>query len=100
MSFRFDKLTIKAQEAVQAAQQEAAERGNPQIDALHLLFALVEETEGIVGPILEKIGANRSQLERVLQAELNHLPKVSGGAQPSMSESLSKVLEAASKQAT
>jgi ATP-dependent Clp protease ATP-binding subunit ClpB len=100
MAFRFDKLTIKAQEAVQAAQQEAAERGNPQIDALHLLFALVEETEGIVGPILEKIGANRGQLERVLQAELNHLPKVSGGAPPGMGDSLTKVFEAANKQAT
>jgi ATP-dependent Clp protease ATP-binding subunit ClpB len=99
MAFRFDKLTIKAQEAVQAAQQEASERGNPTIEAIHLLYALIEETDGVVAPILEKIGVNRSQLERILQAELGHLPKVSGGAQPGVGESLSKVFEAAAKQA-
>ena len=99
MAFRFDKLTIKAQEAVQAAQQEASERGNPTIEAIHLLYALIEETDGVVAPILEKIGVNRSQLERILQSELGHLPKVSGGAQPGVGESLSKVFEAAAKQA-
>ncbi len=59
MAIRFDKLTLKAQEALQQAQTLAADRGNPQIEPLHLLAALVAETEGIVGPILEKIGANR-----------------------------------------
>jgi ATP-dependent Clp protease ATP-binding subunit ClpB len=99
MAFRFDKLTIKAQEAVQGAQQEASERGNPTIDALHLLYALAEESDGVIAPILDKIGVNRAQLERILQAELNHLPKVSGGASPNVGESLSKVFEAAAKQA-
>ena len=99
MAFRFDKFTIKAQEAVQAAQQEAAERGNPTVESLHLLYALVEESEGIVGPIFDKIGVNRAQLERILQSELSHLPKASGGAQPGVGESLSKVFEAAAKQA-
>ncbi len=49
MAFRFDKFTIKAQEAVQRAQELAADRGNPQIDPLHLLAALLGESEGVVG---------------------------------------------------
>jgi len=99
MAFRFDKFTIKAQEAVQRAQELAADRGNPQIDALHLLASLVSESEGIVQPILEKLGVNRQQLERIIQAELGHLPKVAGGAPPQLGDSLGRVLEAAQKQA-
>ena len=99
MAIRFEKLTIKAQEALQRAQSLAADGGNPQIEALHLLSALVAETEGVIRPILDKIGANRGQLEKVLEAEISHLPKVSGGAVPQMGESLVKVTEAAQKQA-
>jgi ATP-dependent Clp protease ATP-binding subunit ClpB len=94
-----DKLTVKAQEAVQRAQSLAADRGNPQIEALHLLRALADESEGVVRPILEKIGTNRSQLDKIVDAELGHLPKVSGGAAPPVGESLMKVLDAAQKQA-
>ena len=82
MAFRFDKLTIKAQEAVQRAQEMAADHGNPQIDPLHLLASLLAEEEGIVKPLLEKIGVNRGQLDRIVESELNHLPKVSGAAGP------------------
>ena len=99
MAFRMDKLTVKAQEAVQRAQSLAADRGNPQIEALHLLRALADESEGVVRPILEKIGTNRSQLDKIVDAELGHLPKVSGGAAPPVGESLMKVLDAAQKQA-
>jgi len=99
MAIRFDKFTIKAQEALQAAQSLAADRGNPQIEALHILAALVGEHEGIVRPILEKIGANRSQLEQIIEAELGRLPKSSGGAMPPLGDSAQKVLEAAQGQA-
>jgi ATP-dependent Clp protease ATP-binding subunit ClpB len=99
MAIRFDKLTIKAQEALQRAQSLAADHGNPQIEALHLLAALVGEAEGVIRPILEKIGANRAQLEKILKSEIDHLPKVSGGAMPQMGDSLVKVIEAAQKQA-
>ena len=95
MAFRFDKLTVKAQDAVQRAQDLAADKGNPQIDPLHLLAALLAESEGVVRPILDKIGAPRQQLEKIIDAELNHLPKVSGGAPPGLSQELNKVLEAA-----
>ncbi|MCL4193592.1 MAG: hypothetical protein KJZ87_17780, partial [Thermoguttaceae bacterium] len=77
MAFRFDKLTIKAQEALQAAQSLAADRGHPEIDPIHLLAALLAESEGAVRPILERIGVNRAQLERIVQSELGHFPRVS-----------------------
>ncbi len=99
MAFRFDKLTIKAQEAVQRAQQLAADRGNPQIEPVHLLAGLLAETEGVVRPVLEKIGANRGQLDRVLEGELKQLPTASGGATPQPSAALMKVFDAAGKQA-
>ncbi len=100
MPFRFDKLTIKAQEAVARAQEMAAEAGNPQIEPLHLLASLLrEEGDGIVRPVLEKIGANVTQLERIVEAELKHLPKSSGGSPPGLSSQLQKVLDAAQTEA-
>ena len=95
MPFRFDKFTIKAQEAVQAAVELAGNRGNPQVTPVHVLQALVAEREGIVRPLLEKIGVDRAQLERIIEAEVSHLPKVSGGAQPQPDQELIKVFEAA-----
>jgi ATP-dependent Clp protease ATP-binding subunit ClpB len=95
MPFRFDKFTIKAQEAVQAAVELAGSRGNPQVTPVHLLHSLVAEREGIVRPLLEKIGVDRGHLERIIEAELSHLPKVSGGAQPQPDQELIKVFEAA-----
>jgi ATP-dependent Clp protease ATP-binding subunit ClpB len=95
MPFRFDKFTIKAQEAVQAAVELAGSRGNPQVTPVHLLHSLVAEREGIVRPLLEKIGVDRGQLERIIEAELSHLPKVSGGSQPQPDQELIKVFEAA-----
>ncbi|MGB8168142.1 MAG: Clp protease N-terminal domain-containing protein, partial [Chthoniobacteraceae bacterium] len=95
MAFRFDKFTIKAQEAVQAAVELAATRGNPQVTPVHLLQALFGEREGIVRPLLEKIGTDRGHLERIVEAELSHLPKVSGGAQPQPDQELTKVFETA-----
>ena len=95
MPFRFDKFTIKAQEAVQAAVELAANRGNPQVTPVHLIQALLAEREGIVRPLLEKIGTDRGHLERIVEAELSHLPKVSGGAQPQPDQELIKVFEAA-----
>jgi len=95
MPFRFDKFTIKAQEAVQAAVELAGNRGNPQVTPVHLLHTLLSEREGIVRPLLEKIGTDRGHLERIVEAELSHLPKVSGGAQPQPDQELIKVFEAA-----
>ena len=95
MPFRFDKFTIKAQEAVQGAVEQAAQHGNPQVTPVHLLRALLAEREGIVRPLLEKIGVDPGHLERITEAELSHLPKVSGGAQPQPDQELIKVFEKA-----
>ena len=98
MAFRFDKFTIKAQEAVQRAVDLAADRGNPQTTPVHLLFALLSEQEGIVRPLLEKIGVDRGHLERIIEAEISHLPKVAGGAQPQPDQELIKVFEIATSE--
>ena len=95
MPFRFDKFTIKAQEAVQGAVEFAASRGNPQATPVHLLHALLAEREGIVRPLFQKIGVDLGHLERITEAELSHLPKVSGGAQPQPDQELVKVFETA-----
>ncbi len=99
MAFRFDQLTIKAQEAVQRAAELAQQAGHSQIDPHHLFSALLAEEEGIVAPVLEKIGANRGQLHNIVEAELGHLPKVSGGSAPQVGAALGKVLEAAKERA-
>jgi ATP-dependent Clp protease ATP-binding subunit ClpB len=99
MAVRFDKFTIKAQEAVQRAQELAADRGNPQIEALHLLAALAAEGEGIFSAVVDKIGANRQQLDRIVQAELGHLPRSSGGAPPQPASGLMQVFDAAHREA-
>src|SRR2546421_263422 len=99
MAFRFDKLTTKAQEAVQRAQELASEAGNPQMEPVHLLAALLDETEGIVRPVIEKMGANLGQLETIVDAELKHLPRSSGGSPPGIGSQLSKVLDAAQSEA-
>ncbi len=75
---RFDKFTLKAQEAIQNAQEVASRKGHQQIEPEHLLYALLEQGEGIIAPILGKIGAKAdSILQDVLEA-LDQMPKVSG----------------------
>lgn len=78
---RMDKLTIKAQEAVQEAQQQAVTHQNVQIDVEHLLAALLEQTDGIALPILQKLGVNVSLLSQQLSSEIERLPKVAGSAE-------------------
>ena len=99
MAFQLDKLTIKAQEAVGKAQSLAAEHGNPSVEPLHLLAALLAEKEGIVAPVFDKIGADRGRLAGIVESELNRMPKMSGGAQPQVGRALISVLEAAQKTA-
>ncbi|HID21386.1 MAG TPA: ATP-dependent chaperone ClpB, partial [Planctomycetaceae bacterium] len=100
MAFRFDKLTVKAQEAVQRAQQVAEDHGHPQLLPLHLLKALADEEDGIVKPLLQKIGVNLSQLSSMVDSEMGRLPKVSGtGTQLAASPAILQVFEAAQKRA-
>lgn len=100
MVFSFDKFTIKAQEAVQRAQGLALDQGHPSIDPLHLLAALVAESDGIVRPILDKIGTDVSQLNNMIHSEIGRLPKVSGGNVPQMTGELNQVLQQAVQEST
>ena len=98
--FRPDKLTVKAQEVVQRAQQFAEDQGHAQLLPLHLLKALLDEEQGIVKPLMQKIGVNLGQLQSMVEGEVGRLPKVSGATtQVGISPILIKVLEAAQKQA-
>jgi ATP-dependent Clp protease ATP-binding subunit ClpB len=100
MAIRWDKLTVKAQEAVQRASEVAAERGNPELLPLHVLAALLEDRKGIVTPVLEKIGVGpQAMLAQVNQA-LERLPRVSGAAaQPTLSPAGQQLLNQAFKEA-
>jgi ATP-dependent Clp protease ATP-binding subunit ClpB len=102
MAIRWDKFTVKAQEAVQRANELASEHGNPELAPLHLLAALVEDKEGIVAPVLEKIGIGPQAVLSDVYKEIEKLPKVSGSAgaqQPGMSWQVNQLLEKAFKEA-
>jgi len=93
--FRYDRLTVKAQEAVQAAQAIADREGQQQLEPEHLLAALLDEEEGVVGALLAKLGARAEGLRRDVLAEIRRLPRVSGGSGPYLGPRLKAVLEAA-----
>jgi ATP-dependent Clp protease ATP-binding subunit ClpB len=93
--FRFDKLTLKAQEAVQSAQEIAARHDHQQIEPLHLLAALVAQHDGIVPPLLSRLGVRPETLAGEIEAGFARLPKVTGVAQQQLSPASNKVLEGA-----
>ena len=96
---RLDKLTIRSQEALQAASQIALERGNPELTLAHMLWAMVDQEEGVVAPILKKIGVDTDALTNELTATLDGLPRATGAAQPHASAALQKALDKAWKEA-
>jgi len=77
---RLDKFTLKAQEAIQASQQVAERFGNQQIEPEHLMRAILEQKEGVIPPLLGKIGTNQAQLVEAFEAAIDKLPKVSGAS--------------------
>jgi ATP-dependent Clp protease ATP-binding subunit ClpB len=99
MAIKWERLTVKSQEAVQAASGHAAENGNPEVQPLHLMAALLEDREGVVIPVLEKIGVPVEQLLSGVNSAIEKLPKVQGGGQPGLSAALQKVLEQGFKEA-
>src|ERR1700722_17970247 len=101
MAIRWDKFTVKAQEAIQRGNELASEHGNPELMPLHLLAALVEDKEGIVAPVLEKIGMGPQSVLSDIYKEIEMLPKVSrsGAAQLAMSSQINQVLEKSFKEA-
>jgi ATP-dependent Clp protease ATP-binding subunit ClpB len=100
MAIRWDKFTLKSQEAIQKASSLANENGQPEVLPIHLLMALVEDKEGIIVPLLQKIGVPTEQLFANARQAVAGLPKVSGSnSEAGLSPSLQKVLNDASKEA-
>ena len=100
MAMRWDKFTLKSQEAIQRASSLANENGQPEVLPLHLLTALVEDKEGIILPLLQKIGVPTDQLLASTQQAIAALPKVTGAAsEAGLSAAMQKVLNEASKEA-
>src|SRR5216110_2539951 len=96
---RFEKMTVKAQEAVQSAQEVAARHENQQIEPVHLLAALVTQADGVVPPLLARLGIRSEGLAQEIEREIGRLPRVHGFAQQNMGRPLNDVLERAFKEA-
>jgi ATP-dependent Clp protease ATP-binding subunit ClpB len=96
------KLTTRSQEAVAAAQRLAVDRGQAALEPLHLLLALLEQTDGIAGPLLKAVGADPADVRAKAEAALKRMPSVSGAtvAAPSPSRELLRALNAAGEQAS
>jgi ATP-dependent Clp protease ATP-binding subunit ClpB len=99
MATRFDRFTIKAQEALQGAQDVAGRFGNQQLEPVHLLLALVEQTEGIVPALLTRLGVAPPVLAREVEKAIEALPKVGGAVEHYLSPALREVLDQAAKEA-
>src|ERR1700674_6027255 len=96
----FNKLTVKAQEAVVEAQNLARGAGNPEVTPEHLLVALLRQEGGIVAPILNKLGLNPAAIEAEVASEIAKYSKVAGeSAEPQGSPAPPKVFDSAFKYA-
>jgi ATP-dependent Clp protease ATP-binding subunit ClpB len=95
-----DRLTVKAAEALQQAATLARSKGNPVVNDAHLFYALLQQEEGIVVPLLQKAGLNVTQLQAETEREIERFPKQSGGgAEPTLARELSRVLDRADEDA-
>jgi ATP-dependent Clp protease ATP-binding subunit ClpB len=95
----FDRLTVKAGEALQAALTEAAGRGNPAVEDIHLLHALLEQDGGVAGPLLGRLGVRYDQLNKKVEEALERLPRQEGGSSAMPSRELTQVLDDADQEA-
>jgi ATP-dependent Clp protease ATP-binding subunit ClpB len=93
----FDRYTVKAGEALQAAARMAREAGHPEVGGVHLLSALLDQEEGIVRPVLEKAGVRAPLLRDHVSQALGRYGRVEGGAEPNLSRDLRRALEEAEK---
>src|SRR5579863_7895301 len=96
---RFEKLTVKAQEALQDAHEVAARHENQEITPLHLLAALVNQADGVVPPLLARLGIRKEALSNDVERELGRLPKVQGFSDQRLGRALNDTLERAFKEA-
>jgi ATP-dependent Clp protease ATP-binding subunit ClpB len=100
MAIHLNKFTVKAQEAIQDAQQEAERRGHTELTSEHLLRSLLRQPDGLVRPLLEKLGVNLSRLESLLETALGRKAQISGGiSQTGLSNELNQIFGIAQKEA-
>jgi len=100
MAIRWEKLTVKSQQAMGQAVARATEFGNPEVQPVHLLLALIEDREGVIPSVLDKIGVPTERLEHDLHQLEEKLPRVAGAsAQPGLSQALNKALDQAFREA-
>src|SRR5215207_265723 len=98
---QLERLTIKAQEALQGAQTIAQRFSHQEIDGEHLMVSLLDQTEGLIGPLLQKLGANPRAVGKDIEAELERRAKVTGAttADTFLGTNLKKALDAAQSEA-
>ncbi|HOE17485.1 MAG TPA: ATP-dependent chaperone ClpB [Syntrophorhabdaceae bacterium] len=96
----WEKLTIKAQEAIAEAQKKAESMGHQQIENEHLLYALIMQKEGVIKPLLDKLGANASAILNDLDRELKKKPRVEGSTQVYISTALKRAIDIAFDEAS
>ena len=97
---RFDRFTIKAQEALETAQGLATEAQSPELGVEHLMLALIRQTDGIVTPILQKLGVDTAAVTSAVETAVQKAPKVEGAAEMRIALTLQSVLDTAFKEAT
>ena len=98
---RFDRFTIKAQEALETAQNLATDAQSPELGVEHLMLALIRQTDGIVTPILQKLGVDTDGITSAVEAAVQKAPKVQGAAsEMRIAAALQSVLDAGFKEAT
>src|ERR1700722_13161462 len=95
MALRLDKLTVKAQEALQAAQELTARSGQQQIEPVHILWALAAQGDGVVPPLLEKLGTPPAALASEAEKQIDRLPKISGAGEQYLSKAANDLLQRA-----
>src|SRR6185369_14592660 len=96
---QLDRFTTKAQGALQDAQRIAQEHSHQAIDGEHILLALLQQSEGLIQPLLQKLGVQPAAIARDIENELARRAKVQGGSEPFLTQELRKALDAAENEA-
>ncbi len=94
-----DRLTVKAADAFQVAAKESRQREHPQIEGVHLLQALLDQEDGVVSPVLLKLGANPALIRERTVTSLESRARVTGGSDPTLSRDLTRALDVAEAEA-
>ena len=96
---RWDKLTLMSQETVQEAQSKTEEMGHQELMAEHILWASLNQEENVILSILDKVGADVTEIRRRLEEALGKIPKVEGGGEVYLSSSIRQIMNQAQKEA-